>query len=135
MFKLTVTLSILVLIGCTQMSKELDVIIKNNSLCFFTNDPDTNYYDSNNELFIYINELKHKKEITTAFEKKYINNPLPTKEKDCLKIPINTLKKDTPYLVSLEMRRTYIVEICLKNNNNRILVQKIITGEKTCPAD
>ncbi|RKG30379.1 hypothetical protein D7V20_19010, partial [Acinetobacter rongchengensis] len=64
MFKLTVTLSILVLIGCTQMSKELDVIIKNNSLCFFTNDPDTNYYDSNNELFIYINELEHKKEIT-----------------------------------------------------------------------
>ncbi|WP_089604859.1 NF045616 family extracytoplasmic (lipo)protein [Acinetobacter piscicola] len=135
MFKLTVALSILVLIGCTQMSKELDVIIKNNSLCFFTNDPDTNYYDSNKELLIYINKLEHKKEIATVFEKKYTNSPLPIKEKDCLKIPINTLKKDTPYLVSLEMRRTYIVEICLKNNNNRILVQKITTGEKTCPVN
>lgn len=135
MFKLTIALSILVLISCTQMSKKLDVIIKNNNLCFFTNDPDSNYYDSNNELFIYINELEHKKEITTAFEKKYINRPLPIKEKDCLKIPISTLKKDTPYLVSLEMRRTYIVEICLKNDNNQILVQEITTGEKTCPVN
>ena len=119
--------------GCSQMSKKLDVIIKNDSLCFFTNDPDTDYYDSNKELLIYINKLEHKKEIATVFEKKYTNSPLPIKEKDCLKIPISILKKDTPYIVSLEMRRIYIVEICLKNNNNQMFVQKIITGEKTCP--
>ena len=117
------------------MSKELDVIIKNNNLCFFTNDPDTNYYDSNKELLIYMSKLEHKKEIATVFEKNYINRPLPIKQENCLEIPLSQFKKNIAYSVVLDISHTYVAEICLKNKNNQLVVKKVEAGKTTCPAD
>lgn len=120
-------------VGCSQMSKKLDVIIKNNNLCFFTNDPDTDYYDSNKELLIYMSKLEQKKEIATIFEKKYINRLLPIKQENCLEIPLSQFKKDIAYSVVLDISHTYVAQICVKNENNQLIVKEIVVGETTCP--
>jgi len=132
---ITLSLFILTLIGCSQMNKKLNVIIKNNNLCFFTNDPDTDYYDSNKELLIYMSKLEHKKEIATIFEKKYINRLLPIKQENCLEIPLNQFKKDIAYSVVLDISHTYVAEICLKSKNNQLILKEIVAGETSCPTD
>ena len=132
---ITLSLFILTLIGCSQMNKKLNVIIKNNNLCFFTNDPDTDYYDSNKELLIYMSKLEHKKEIATIFEKKYKNRLLPIKQENCLEIPLNQFKKDIAYSVVLDISHTYAAEICLKSKNNQLILKEIVAGEISCPAD
>lgn len=122
-------LSSIGLLGCSSGSKDLDVIIKHDNLCFFTNDSKSNYYDSKNELLIYMSKAERKADIKTEFERTYKNRPLPIEEADCLEIPLAHFKKEVVYSVVLDIKPTYATEICVKNKDNQLVVKKIEAGE------
>lgn len=130
---LLLSLSLLTLIGCNQMSKKLDVIIKNDRLCFFTNDPNTDY-GFKGQLLIYALKFDSAKELKPDFEQIYRNKsrPIPIKKDDCLGVPIQKFQKDTVYEVVLDANKTYDTFICLKNKNNQFAVKIMNAGATSC---
>jgi len=134
MFKLTIALSILVLFGCSSTGKDLDVTVKKNNLCFFTNDLDTEYsYD--NDLLLSFGKVDFTKQFVTDFEKSYSAHALPIKEKNCLELSADQFKKNTVYQVTLEANKIYHALICIRNDNNQLVVKKVEAGKTTCPID
>lgn len=131
-FNIIILISFLGLFACSQGSKDLDVILKDESLCFFTNDPKTNYYDSNNEFLLYMSKYERKAEIFSEFEQSFKNHKLPIKQEDCLKIPLDKFKKNVSYSVVLDASHTYSTEICVKDENNKLVIKKIEAGKTIC---
>ena len=121
-------------VGCSQMSKKLDVIIKNDSLCFFTNDPKTDY-GFKGQLLIYALKFNSAKELKTDFEQVHKNKskPIPIKKEECLEVPINKFEKNVVYEVILDTNKTYDSFICIKDENNQTIVKAVKVGETTCP--
>lgn len=120
-------------IGCSQMSQKLDVIIKNDSLCFFTNDPKTDY-GFKGQLLIYALKFNAVKALKTDFEQIHKNKskPIPIKKEDCLEVSIGKFEKNIVYEVILDTNKTYDSFICLKDVNNQIIVKEIKAGQTTC---
>lgn len=132
MFRLTIALSLSILTGCSSGGKDLEVTIKKNNLCFFTNDLDTQYsYD--NDLLLSFGKVDFTKQFVTDFEKSYSGYALPIKEKNCLELSADKFKKNTVYQVTLETNKIYHALICIRNDNNQFVVKKIEAGEITCP--
>nr|WP_089604858.1 NF045616 family extracytoplasmic (lipo)protein [Acinetobacter piscicola] len=116
------------------MSKKLDVIIKNNNLCFFTNDPNTDY-GFKGQLLIYILKFDSTKKLKTDFEQIHRNKskPIPIKKEECLEVPIDKFEKNVVYEVILDTNKTYDSFICIKDENNQIIIKEVKVGETTCP--
>lgn len=133
---ITLILSTFTLIGCNQHSKKLEVIIKNNNLCFFTNDPKTDY-GFKGQLLIYALKFNSAKELKTDFEQIHKNKskPIPIKKDKCLEVPMDKFEKNVVYEVILDTNKTYDSFICLKDENNQTIVKEVKVGETTCPAD
>ena len=133
---LLLSLFLLPFIGCSQMSKKLDVIIKNDSLCFFTNDPKTDY-GFKGQLLIYALKFNSAKELKTDFEQIHKNKskPIPIKKDKCLEVPMDKFEKNVVYEVILDTNKTYDSFICLKAENNQTIVKEVKVGETICPED
>jgi len=134
-FHLFIFLVSINMIGCSGGSKDLDVVLKKDNLCFFTNDKKSNYYDSNKDLLIYMNRAERKEEITSTFEKNYKNFPLPIDEVNCLSIPLSSFEQNIVYTIVLDIKPTYSSNLCLKRINNELIVKKLKAGEVSCPKD
>lgn len=127
-------LFIFFLAGCSSGGKDLDVTVKKNNLCFFTNDLDTEYsYD--NDLLLSFGKVDFTKQFVTDFEKSFSGHALPIKEKNCLELSADKFKKNTVYQVTLETNKIYHALICIRNDNNQLVVKKVEAGKTTCPAD
>lgn len=128
-------LLLLVLLGsvtaCGQGPRPLDVTIHRDYLCVFTNNPKT-YYGVDNTFLIYMGEIDYSKEFKTDYEKLYTNAPLPIKEVNCVKIPLNEIKKNVAYEIVLDTNKSFHASVCVVDVNNKLYIKNVEPGESSC---
>ncbi|ENW08732.1 hypothetical protein F933_00059 [Acinetobacter beijerinckii CIP 110307] len=82
-YTLSVFIILAYLTGCNPQGKDLEVKIKHNQLCVFTNNSKI-YYGLNNTFLIYLGNIDYNKDFKSTYEKLYTNTPLPIDEKNVL---------------------------------------------------
>lgn len=129
-FSLVLTIGI-VLNACSQGPRPLEITIKQDNLCAFTNSTKT-YYGVDNTFLIYLGKIDYTKEFKSTYEKLYKNAPLPIDEKNCVLIPIKEIEKNTAYEIVLSTNKSFKTNVCLIDRNNNLSIKYVDSGKSTC---
>lgn len=117
--------------ACSQGSRPLEITIKKDNLCAFTNSTKT-YYGVDNTFLIYLGKIDYTKEFKSTYEKLYKNAPLPIDEKNCVLIPIKEIEKNIAYEIVLSTNKSFKTNVCLIDRNNNLSIKYVDSGKSTC---
>ncbi|MFW1879660.1 NF045616 family extracytoplasmic (lipo)protein [Acinetobacter baumannii] len=119
-----------VLSACEEQSKDLNIEIKKDQLCIFTNKPKN--YGKNNFL-VHIGKIDFSKEYKSEYEKAYARTILPVEESNCVYIPLSKIKKDTPYKVTLStINSSFSAHICVQQEDSQSSLKYLEAGKDVC---
>ncbi|MGN5753773.1 NF045616 family extracytoplasmic (lipo)protein [Acinetobacter calcoaceticus] len=119
-----------VLSACEEQSKDLNVEIKKDQLCIFTNKP-KNYGED--DFLVHMGKIDFSKEYKSEYEKTYDKSILPVEESNCVYIPLNKIKKDTPYKVTLStINSSFSAHICVHQEGSQSSVKYLEAGIDVC---
>ncbi|MCH7313738.1 NF045616 family extracytoplasmic (lipo)protein [Acinetobacter sp. ANC 3882] len=119
------------LTGCNPQSKDLEVKIKYDHLCVFTDNPKTRY-GFDNSIIISTGKIDHTREFKCNYEQLYKNGLLPVDEQSCIKIPINIFEKNVVYEITLEINKIYHRSICVVDSKKNLVIKYIDPGKSKC---
>lgn len=128
MIKLLTIPLIWVSIGIANASPEkpLNSIIKNNNVCIYTGDKNSQTYKG--QVYVYIGEVDPHKGYTSTYDKLYTNIRTPINQSDCITIDASNFKSNMPYDVSLDMQRAYATRMCLDKTTKPFVIKKVVNG-------
>ncbi|MCH7335188.1 NF045616 family extracytoplasmic (lipo)protein [Acinetobacter sp. NIPH 2699] len=129
-FSLILTIGIL-LNACSQGPRPLEITVKQDNLCAFTNNTKT-YYGVDNSFLIYLGKIDYTKEFKSTYEKLYSKATLPIDEKNCVLIPINEIEKNVAYDIVLSTNKSFQASVCLIDRNNNLSIKYVDPGKSTC---
>lgn len=126
-----ISLSLLfVLSACEEQSKDLNVEIKKDQLCIFTNKP-KNYGED--DFLVHMGKIDFSKEYKSEYEKIYDKTLLPVEEINCVYIPLNKIKKDTPYKITLStINSSFSANICVQQEGSLSSLKYLEAGKDVC---
>ena len=130
-YTLSVFIILAYLTGCNPQGKDLEVKIKHNQLCVFTNNSKT-YYGLDNTFLIYLGRIDYNKGFKSTYEKLYTSTPLPIDEKNCVAIPLNEIKHNVAYEIILDTNKSFHTSICVVGKDNKLEVRYVEPGKSTC---
>ena len=118
----------IILLGCAQpINHKLNVDIKNNNLCVYTDN--TKFFSSNDSYYaIFIGEYNPTEKFRSIYNKVYKNKKFPIGKNDCLPIPSYVFKKDKIYRINIETNKNLSVLVCVSKKKS-ILSFKIMRPE------
>ncbi|ENV64081.1 NF045616 family extracytoplasmic (lipo)protein [Acinetobacter junii] len=117
--------------GCNPQSKDLEVTLKKDHLCAFTNNPKT-HYGFDNTITVSTGKIDFTKEFQSNYEQHYKNGVLPINENTCSKIPLTVFEKSVVYEITLETNKIYHRSICIFDDNGHLNLAYIDPGKSTC---
>lgn len=126
-----ISLSLLfVLSACEEQSKDLNIEIKKDQLCIFTNKP-KNYGED--DFLVHMGEIDFSKEYKSEYEKTYDKTLLPVEESNCVYIPLNKIKKDTPYKITLStINSSFSANVCVQQEGSLSSLKYLEAGKDVC---
>ena len=124
-------LPVLIGMGCGhEISKPLKTKVVGENLCIFTNDSKKRGKTS---FSVHTGKIDYTKEYKSEYAKPYKDTDFPTSRKNCAHIPLNEIKKNIAYTVTLNIGRdTYRTEICILEKENQPTIHIVPPGESTC---
>ncbi|WHR57589.1 NF045616 family extracytoplasmic (lipo)protein [Acinetobacter haemolyticus] len=129
-FSLVLTIGI-ILNACSQGPRPLELTIKQDNLCAFTDNTRT-FYGFDNTFLISVGKIDYTKEFESTYEKLYKNAPLPIDEKNCVLIPFKEIEKNVAYDVILNTNKYFQANVCLIEHNNNLSIKYVDPGKSTC---
>ncbi|MFV5367467.1 hypothetical protein VXO74_01925 [Acinetobacter junii] len=117
--------------ACSQGPRPLEITIKQDNLCAFTNNTKT-YYGVDNTFLIYLGKIDYTKDFKSTYEKLYKNALLPIDEKNCVLIPIKEIEKNIAYEIVLSTNKSFKTNVCLIDRNNNLSIKYVDPGKSTC---
>lgn len=99
--------------GCHKISNDLQVILKNDSICAYS---DQKYDNSSDNYFVvFVYKLNYLNEHQNVYEKVYKQENYPLSEDSCVKIPLSVFaEKNKGYSILLDIGRTPdVADICI----------------------
>ncbi|KQQ76358.1 NF045616 family extracytoplasmic (lipo)protein [Acinetobacter sp. Leaf130] len=116
--------------ACEEQSKDLNVEIKKDQLCIFTNKP-KNYGED--DFLVHMGKIDFSKEYKSEYEKVYDKTILPVEESNCVYIPLNKIKKDTPYKIALStINSSFSAHICVYQEGSLSSLKYLEAGKDVC---
>lgn len=105
---------------------KLYVKIKNNDICIYTNDSESDYYDG--RIYLYMGEINTDLAYKSSYQSSYHDIKIPKTYKDCIPIKSLNFKGNIPYDISLDMNKAYSQRICVSKLNGKIELKKVVDG-------
>ncbi|HFP7025483.1 TPA: NF045616 family extracytoplasmic (lipo)protein [Acinetobacter baumannii] len=123
-------LILFLLSACEEQSKDLNVEIKKDQLCIFTNKT-KNYGED--DFLVHMGKIDFSKEYKSEYEKTYDKTLLPVEESNCVYIPLNKIKKDTPYKITLStINSSFSANICVQQKGSLSSLKYLEAGKDVC---
>lgn len=114
--------------SCTQpLSHKLNIDVKDNNLCIYTNNKNT-YLSNDNYFTIFVGEYNPNEKFKSLYDKVYTNTKFPIEKNDCLTIPSNIFEENKIYNVNLETNKNFSALVCV-SKKKPILTFKIMRPE------
>lgn len=116
--------------GCNQQNHDLNIKISNDNLCVYTNESE-NYKTDN--FLVHIGLINFHKDYKVEYEKKYNNTIFPTEIKNCIYIPLEKIKKNKAYTITLStINKKFNSRVCVLEKNKSFSIKQVNAGESTC---
>lgn len=106
--------------------KKLYATIKNNSVCVFTNDVNTQPY--NNQIYLYLGHIIQGQKFKSSYSNIYKNIKMPIYKNECITIDQSNFKRNIPYDIVLDMSETYSIRTCITEISGKISLKKVVDG-------
>ena len=108
--------------------KPIYAIVKDKSICIYTNDIDTKPY--NNQIYLYMGGIVSGQNYKSTYSKIYKNIKMPIDKNSCIPIPSAYFNKAIPFDVTLDMEQSYARRICVNQSSKKILLTEVKDGYK-----
>lgn len=130
MKKIIFGVSVALLIGCNQQSRDLDTEIINDNLCIYTNESKDYGEDS---FLVHIGKVDYSKEYQSEYEKSYEHVKFPIDKKSCVSIPLNKIEKNIAYTINLStINRLFSSQICILDKQGSVIIRPVQVGKDIC---
>lgn len=106
--------------------KPLYAIVKDKSICIYTNDVDTKPY--NNQIYLYMGGIVSGQNYKSTYSKIYKNIKMPIDKNSCIPIPSSYFNKAIPFDVTLDMEQSYARRICVNQSSKKIILTEVKDG-------
>lgn len=106
--------------------KKLYATVKNNSVCVFTNDVNTQPY--NNQFFLYLGPIIRGQKFKSSYSNIYKSIKIPIYENHCILIDQSNFKRNIPYDIVLDISETYSIRTCITEISGKISLNKVSDG-------
>lgn len=106
--------------------KPLYAIVKDKSICIYTNDIDTKPY--NNQIYLHMGGIVSGQNYKSTYSKIYKNIKMPIDKNSCISIPSTYFNKAIPFDVTLDMEQSYARRICINQSSKKIILTKVKDG-------
>jgi len=106
--------------------KPLNAVLKENSVCIYTNDKRSSPYKG--RIYVYMGKAYPDKNYKTSYSKLYTNISSPIEQLDCIGIDVSHFKSNVPYDISLDMRPPYATRICLDKAIKPFVIKNVVNG-------
>ncbi|QIO07338.1 NF045616 family extracytoplasmic (lipo)protein [Acinetobacter shaoyimingii] len=105
---------------------KLYIKIKNDDICIYTNDPNSDYYDG--RIYLYMGEVNTELAYQSSYSATYHHINIPKSFADCIAIKNSNFKHNIPYDINLDMNKAYSQRICVSKPNGKIQLMKVVDG-------
>lgn len=123
-------LGLLGLFGCSETSKELNVIILDQNLCIFSKESKDYSAD---DVALYVRKVDPLKLQPIEYKNFYKNIKIPVDENHCIHIPLDELEKNKAYNITLStINKTFQAQVCILKQKDGNIIKAVKAGESTC---
>ena len=118
------------LLGCSETSKELNVVILDQDLCIFSKEAKDYSAD---DVALYVRKVDLLKLQPIEYKNFYKNIKIPVDENHCIHIPLNKLEKNKAYNITLStINKTFQAQVCILKQKDGNIIKEVKAGESTC---